>query len=80
MMMRRKVFIQESFSTRPTFKYSGLMLRTPTAVLITVGHMAQMAMIKIAAGSDCRKITKPSGSQANGEIGRKIWITGSKVL
>ena len=79
MMMRLSVFIRESLSTRPTLRYSGLILRTPTAVLITVGHMAQVAMVKIAAGSDCLKITNPNGNHAKGDMGRKIWITGSKV-
>ena len=51
------------------------MLRTPTAVLMTVGHMAQSAMVKSAAGSDCsERSPDPSGNHANGEIGRS---TGS---
>ena len=54
------------------------MLRTPTAVLITVGHIAQSAMVKMAAGSDFWKMTSPSGSQASGEIGRRNWMMGSK--
>jgi hypothetical protein len=64
------VFIGDSLSTRPTFKYSVPILRTPMAVLITVGHMAHNAMVKSAAGSDCLKITKPNGNHASGEIGR----------
>src|SRR5260370_16889307 len=68
----------ESFSTRPTLRYSVLMLRTPIAVLITVGHMAQSAIVNNAAGSDCLKMTKPNGSQPNGEIGLSTSITGSK--
>ncbi len=55
------------------------MLRTPTAVLITVGHMAQRAMVNTAAGSDFWKMTSPSGSQASGEIGRRNWTMGSKA-
>ncbi len=31
------------------------MLRTPIAVLITVGHMAQIAIVKSAAGSELFK-------------------------
>jgi hypothetical protein len=54
------------------------MLRTPTAVLITVGHMAQRAMVNTAAGSDFWKITRPRGSQASGEMGRMNWTIGSK--
>src|SRR6266404_4712198 len=61
---------RESFSTRPTLRWSGLIERTPTAVLMTVGHIAQSAIVKTAAGSDWRKITRPSGSHASGEIGR----------
>jgi hypothetical protein len=38
-----------------------------------------MAIVKSAAGSDCRKITSPRGSQARGEMGRSTWITGSKA-
>jgi hypothetical protein len=41
--------------------------------------MAQMAMVKTAAGSDCLQMTNPRGSQASGEIGRNTWITGSKA-
>ena len=35
------------------------MPRTPTAVLMTVGHIAQSAIVKIAAGSDFWKTTRP---------------------
>jgi hypothetical protein len=55
------------------------MERTPTAVLMTVGHIAQRAIVKTAAGSDWRKITSPSGSQASGEIGRRNWMMGSNA-
>jgi hypothetical protein len=34
--------------------------------------MAQIAMVKIAAGSDFWKSTSPSGSHASGETGRRI--------
>jgi hypothetical protein len=54
------------------------MPRTPTAVLITVGHIAHNAMVKTAAGSDFWKMTRPRGSQARGEIGRRNWMMGSK--
>src|SRR5207249_5041116 len=60
------IFKRESRSTRPTFRWSGLIDRTPTAVLITVGHIAQSAIVNTAAGSDFWKITRPSGSQASG--------------
>src|SRR5216117_2262655 len=70
---------RESFSTRPTLRWSGLIERTPTAVLMTVGHIAQRAIVKTAAGSDWRKITSPSGSHASGEIGRRNWMIGSNV-
>ena len=46
----------------------------------TVGHIAQIAMVKIAAGWDFPKRTSPSGNQASGETGRRIWIIGSKAL
>ena len=69
--------VRESLSTRPTFRYSWLIDRTPTAVLMTVGHIAQRAIVKIAAGSDFWKITRPSGSHASGEIGRMNCTIGS---
>ena len=47
-------------------------------MLITVGHIAQRAIVKIAAGSDFWKTTSPSGSHASGEIGRRNWMIGSK--
>ncbi len=68
-----------SRSTRATFRYSALMLRTPTAVLTTVGHIAQIAIVNSAAGSERWKTIRPIGSHANGEIGRNTWITGSKA-
>ena len=52
---------------------------TPTAVLITVGHIAHRAMVNTAAGSDFWKTTRPRGSQASGEIGRRNWMMGSKA-
>ena len=55
------------------------MARTPTAVLMTVGHIEQSAMVNSAAGSDFWKMMSPSGSQASGEIGRRTWMTGSKA-
>ena len=55
------------------------MARTPTAVLSTVGHMAQMAMVKSAAGFEFSKSTRPRGSQASGETGRSTWMMGSKL-
>ena len=70
---------RESRSTRPTFRWSGLIDRTPTAVLITVGHIAQSAIVNTAAGSDFWKITRPSGSQASGEICRRNWMIGSNA-
>ena len=48
-------------------------------VLMIVGHMEQTAMAKSAAGSDFWKRTRPSGSQASGEIGRMICISGSNM-
>ena len=61
------------------------MARTPTAVFSTVGHIAQIAMVKRAPSSlAClpapRNNTNPSGSHASGETGRKTWMMGSKVL
>ena len=53
--------------------------RTPTAVLITVGHIAHSAIVKIAAGSDFWNTTRPSGSQASGEIGRRNCTIGSNA-
>ena len=55
------------------------MARTPAIVLITVGHIEQTAMANSAAGSDLRKMIRPSGSQASGEIGRSTCITGSSI-
>ncbi|MND03668.1 hypothetical protein D3C83_236120 [compost metagenome] len=51
----------------------------------TVGHMAQMAMVKSAPNSEAclpapRNSTNPSGSHASGETGRRIWMIGSNVL
>ena len=47
----------------------------------TVGHIAQIAMVKSAAGlATSRNSTRPSGSQASGETGRSIWMIGSKLL
>ena len=48
-------------------------------MLITVGHIEQMAIAKSAAGSDFWNRTSPSGSQASGEIGRRIWMIGSNI-
>ena len=56
------------------------MARTPSAVFSTVGHIAQIAMVKIDAGWDFPKSTSPSGSQARGETGRRIWMIGSKAF
>src|SRR4051812_45604282 len=53
------------------------MERTPSAVFSTVGHMAQTAMVKSAAGCDFWNSTSPSGSQASGETGRSSWKRGS---
>ena len=44
-----------------------------------VGHMEQTAMAKSAAGSDFWNRTRPSGSQASGEIGRMTCISGSNM-
>ncbi len=55
------------------------MARTPIIVLMTVGHIEQMAMAKSAAGSDFWKRTRPSGSQASGEIGRSTCMIGSNM-
>ena len=44
---------------------------------MTVGHIAQSAIVNTAAGSDFWKITRPSGSHASGEIGRRNWMIGS---
>ena len=44
---------------------------------MTVGHIAHMAIVKIAAGSDFWKITSPRGSHARGEIGRMNCTIGS---
>ena len=54
--------------------------RTPRAVLSTVGHMAQTAMVNSAAGCDFWNSTSPSGSQASGDTGRSTWMTGSKLF
>ena len=56
------------------------MARTPDIVLITVGHIEQTAMAKRAAGSDFWNSTRPSGSQASGEMGRRTCISGSNIL
>ena len=48
-------------------------------VLMTVGHIEQTAMAKSAAGSDFWNRIRPSGSQASGEIGRMICISGSNI-
>src|SRR5262245_64430587 len=76
-MIFLSIFHRESFSTRPTFRYSWPIERTPTAVLMTVGHIAQSAIVNTAAGSDFWKITRPSGSHASGEIGRRNDTMGS---
>jgi hypothetical protein len=55
------------------------MARTPAVVLITVGHMEQMAIANRAAGSDFWKSISPKGSHASGEIGRRICMTGSNM-
>ena len=44
-----------------------------------VGHIEQTAMAKSAAGSDLLNSTRPSGSQASGEIGRITCISGSNI-
>src|ERR1700712_4204758 len=67
-------------STRPTFMYSAGIERTPSEVFITVGHMEHIAMVNVAAGSDFWNSTRPSGSQASGETGRKICAIGSNAL
>ena len=59
------------------------MARTPTAVLRTVGHMAQTAMVKSAANSlallpALAKSTTPSGIQAKGDT-FTCWINGQKA-
>jgi hypothetical protein len=46
---------------------------------MTVGHIEQTAIANSAAGSDFRKMIKPSGSQASGEIGRSTCMIGSKM-
>ena len=55
------------------------MARTPIIVLMTVGHIEQTAIAKSAAGSDFWKSTRPSGSQASGEIGRSTCMIGSNI-
>ena len=66
---------------------------TPTAVFRTVGHMAQMAMVKSAAASEVPNVVRPvdsitlsplkstipRGSQARGDTGRRIWMIGSNA-
>ena len=47
-------------------------------MLITVGHIAHSAIVNTAAGSDFWKMTRPSGSHASGEIGRRNCTIGSK--
>jgi hypothetical protein len=49
-------------------------------VLSTVGHIEHIAMVKIPAGSGFWKITRPRGSHAKGDTGRRIWMMGSKLL
>jgi hypothetical protein len=39
-----------------------------------------MAMVNKPAGSGFWKITSPSGNQASGDTGRKIWMMGSKLF
>jgi hypothetical protein len=41
--------------------------------------MAQMAIVKSAAGLDCWNRTSPSGSHASGDTGRRIWMIGSNA-
>ena len=78
---------QESFSTRPTFIRSLSMEETPWAVLISVGQSEQRVTVTAETMNDFSKrplllviraettmVTK--GSQASGETGLKIWISG----
>jgi hypothetical protein len=49
----------------------------PTAVLMMIGHTAVMKITKIAEGWLSRNAASEIGSQASGEIVRRIWKIGS---
>ncbi len=53
------------------------MLRTPTAVLITIGQIEVMKITKIADGSACWNPASEIGSQASGGMVRSTWKIGS---
>ncbi len=49
----------------------------PTAVLMMIGQTAVMKITKIAEGWLSRNAASEIGSQASGEIVRRIWKIGS---
>ncbi len=49
----------------------------PTAVLMMIGHTEVMKITKIADGWLSRNAASEMGSQASGEIVRRIWKIGS---
>src|SRR5262249_7189759 len=52
---------------------------TPNAVLISIGHIEQMKMTKIADTPLSFSVNSASGIQASGEIGFSIWMNGSNA-
>src|SRR5258708_5535960 len=47
---------------------------TPKAVLITIGHIEQLKVTKIADTFESLSVNNASGIHASGEIGLRIWM------
>lgn len=90
-MIFHTLVIELSFSTLETFNRSLSTLATPTAVLMSVGHMQQRVTVTAEVIKDFENrgsletyraltIIVTIGSQASGEMGLNTWIIGLMAL
>lgn len=74
-----RYFRLENWKMRATFLWLSGRLRTPKAVLTTVGHSDVMKITNRVAVSTEWAAARPMGNHARGETGRRIWAMGSRT-